>query len=605
MAAAALALALLGTALSGFVKARGPDLYEGDRPFRFVGANLRVMHGARWRVHYDEVLAQAARDGLRVGRIWALGEGEPDAEPWRRQEDLFRAGPEGWIDEAYLQLDRVLAAARRHGVRLIVTLSNHWKDYGGAPQYLRWIGIDELDEIFGSRDHFYSDPRIRAAYAAHVERLLARKNSLDGTPYVDEPAILAWELMNESQVESVSGAAARRAWVAWAAGLIKARDRNHLVGPGLLGYPASPFPEERAEWIATHRLPEIDYCDAHLYPRSSLRVRTPADLDAFIDDLAQLARYVVRKPLVIGEFGVPTQGASFRGLPVVRWIDRLLARARLDELAGALIWIYEPNLGASDDYGVFTDDLRAAPIRRSLARAAALAAAEPEASGPRNPALGPARGETPLLDFHVELPGRATPLDRWTPEPAATGRPPLVLELPPEGYARARWEHVGTWAGGAVVHTYGARTGYFEYRFRRPSGAAGPPAALELRARLSSEYPGAVSPSDGVSRVDLLVDGRRGASFQAFPDDGRGRWYTVTIDDPQLLAPLGRGGVHALRLEVAPGPEAHGVCIYGGPGRQGGVPDAAPALLRWRPATAGGRAVYSARPPGQKEAPSP
>ena len=42
---------------------------------------------------------------------------------------------------------RQIAAAERAGIRLIVTLSNSWSDYGGVPRYLRWVGRwrDALD----------------------------------------------------------------------------------------------------------------------------------------------------------------------------------------------------------------------------------------------------------------------------------------------------------------------------------------------------------------------------------------------------------------------------------------------------------------------------
>src|SRR5262245_61626742 len=194
-------LALAVAALSGFVSVKGADFVENGKPFHFVGATLAVMHGEPARTHYEDIIAGAASDGLKVGRVWALGEGEPDAPPWVQKFDLFRAGPEGWLDDAYAHLDRVIVAARKHGLRLIIVLSNHNPDYGGAAAYLKWLGVD-LVGVFGAQDQFYSDERARKAFAAHVERLLTRKNSIDGTPYADDPAIFAWELMNESQVAS-------------------------------------------------------------------------------------------------------------------------------------------------------------------------------------------------------------------------------------------------------------------------------------------------------------------------------------------------------------------------------------------------------------------
>ena len=35
---------------------------------------------------------------------------------------------------------------------------NHWKDFGGMPQYLMWLGIQ------GGVEEFYRSPEARAAY---------------------------------------------------------------------------------------------------------------------------------------------------------------------------------------------------------------------------------------------------------------------------------------------------------------------------------------------------------------------------------------------------------------------------------------------------------
>src|SRR5687767_3350767 len=161
------------------------------------------MHGPRARERAAHTLAEAKKDGLTVGRIWALGEGPADASEWARRHELFRAGPEQFVDGAFAHLDRVVAAARKNGLRLIVTLANHWGDYGGVPMYLRWAGLP--GDGFGATDRFYSDEKTRAHFKAHVARVVER--------YADEPAIFAWELMNESHVDSDEGEAARREFV--------------------------------------------------------------------------------------------------------------------------------------------------------------------------------------------------------------------------------------------------------------------------------------------------------------------------------------------------------------------------------------------------------
>jgi len=177
-----------------FVRVDGSRFTVGGAPFAFVGANLEVMLGEATRARAESTIAAAAADGLTVGRVWALGEGDAQSKPWAQKHQLFRVAPDRWIDDAPVQLDRVLATARAHGLRVIVTLANYWDDYGGIRQYLAWAGLPS--DGFGARDRFFSDERPRAFYRAHVERLLTRTNAITGVAYVDDPTIFAWELMN-------------------------------------------------------------------------------------------------------------------------------------------------------------------------------------------------------------------------------------------------------------------------------------------------------------------------------------------------------------------------------------------------------------------------
>jgi hypothetical protein len=98
-----------------FVKVEGTQFVLGDQPFRFVGANVNPIHGDTDRRSTEALFAALAHDGLPVARVWALGEGRPDASEWEVKYVLFRAGPERVIEETLLHLDRVLLEARRAG----------------------------------------------------------------------------------------------------------------------------------------------------------------------------------------------------------------------------------------------------------------------------------------------------------------------------------------------------------------------------------------------------------------------------------------------------------------------------------------------------------
>jgi mannan endo-1,4-beta-mannosidase len=531
----------------GFVAVAGTRFVVGDRPFAFVGANLEVLHGARNRERAEATLAAARADGLTVGRVWALGEGDRDAPAWRRAE-LFRLAPNEPVEESFVALDRVLAWARAHDLKLIITLCNHWGDYGGVPQYLRWAGLPESG--FAAHDRFFSDDKTRAFYRAHLERIVARVNTVNQIRYADDPTIFAWELMNESSVDSPAGAEARRAWITEMAAFIRARDPHHLITPGIIGYTTRA---ERKEWLAVCSLPQVDYCDSHLYPQTTDEVATLAELAAIIDDRVGLAHHVARKPIVFGEFGFTTVREAWLGAPRARWFRDFLERVFLDGAEGALVWIYQPWSGHARDFGIYvdrgdTDDVRA-ELRAVAARVASALPVE------KNARLAGARGDRPLYD-----PYRVA---------RRSGHPRLVddgfgrrtVELAPEEFAVGRWERVGSWDGGPLTHAYGAGDGFFEWRFAAPAAAA---RRVEIVARVSSEWPGTSAPPDGGSRVAVRLDGALVGELDAVPDDGAGRVERLTVGDPALVARL-RGGAHTLRLEVAPGARANGLCVYGLP----------------------------------------
>jgi mannan endo-1,4-beta-mannosidase len=330
--------------------------------------------------------------------------------------------------------------------------------------------------------------------------------------------------------------------------LVRRLDGNHLVVPGLIGY---NLELERRAWIRMCRLPEVSFCDQHMYPEEHLRTRGVANLLSAIDDRVQLAHNVVRKPIVFGEFGFDKGPTGAR----VAWHRRFLERVFHDGGNGALVWIYQPALHWKRTYPVLIDKPHHLSLRRALSAIARVAAAG--AVRNRNPAINAEAGDRPLAPTHAMMVRAARPHGRWAVSRAEPHT--AVLSIPVDRFSRAWFEEAGSWDGGILVHAYGRRTGWFEYRF---AGPAFVPSRLEIRARLSSEYPGATAPPDGYSRVKVLVDGSQLTVVRARPDDGVGAWYTISVTDTAVLERL-RGGAHALRFQVDGGPEGNGLAIYG------------------------------------------
>ena len=54
----------------------------------------------------------------------------------------------------------MISEARKHKIRLILSLCNNWKGYGGKAQYVRWGKEAGLD--LTSDDDFFTDPTIKS-----------------------------------------------------------------------------------------------------------------------------------------------------------------------------------------------------------------------------------------------------------------------------------------------------------------------------------------------------------------------------------------------------------------------------------------------------------
>ncbi len=554
------------SAPSQFVGVRGTTFTLHGKPFHFLGANVGVLHGPTERRGYRRTLAAAKADGLRVVRIWALGEGARKTSPWIKRWHVFRTGPRGWLPTAPRHLDKVLAHAKRLGLRVMLTLANNWAAYGGVPMYLRWAGLGI--KKYGALDRFFTNKRTQGWFRQHVLRLVNRRSSVTGTRYGDDPTIMAWELFNESR-STPGGFAARRRLIRRTASLIRTHAPEQLVSSGVTEYHTLPL---RQEWLKLCRLREVDFCDAHLYPGESWRLRQGRDLDDILDDRVQLAHHIARKPIVFGEFAFArsiVKRKRLRRRSQRYWVGRFLRRIHFNGAAGAMIWLYLPHSKAKRKYPVWVDHKQSLPLRRTLRRWAKRFRRGP----PRriNPRLGARHGTKPLFKTQITV-KRTPPRHRWKPLLATgtgTGTAPLRrrVEIPVMDFRRARFGDVGYYGAGWIEHVYGDGHGYIEYRVPRLRSRR-KITTLALVLRLSSEFPGTTAPPTGVSRVEIKLSGRVVARLLVAPDDGKGRLQRLVLRDPKLLKQLRRKSL-TLRLEVPWGKQARGLCIYGRLGVQG------------------------------------
>ncbi|EPS60450.1 mannan endo-1,4-beta-mannosidase 2, partial [Genlisea aurea] len=187
---------LVGYAAAGddaFVKSGGDHFVLRGSEFVFNGFNAYwMMHVATdpsARDKVTQVFSQASAVGLTVCRTWAFSDGGYGA---------LQKSP-GVYDER--ALDFVISEANKHGIRLILSFVNNYKDFGGRPQYVQWARNAGV-QINGGDDEFYTNPTVKDYYKNHVAKVVNRVNSITRIAYKDDPTIMAWELINEPRCQA-------------------------------------------------------------------------------------------------------------------------------------------------------------------------------------------------------------------------------------------------------------------------------------------------------------------------------------------------------------------------------------------------------------------
>jgi mannan endo-1,4-beta-mannosidase len=495
-------------AKSPFVRQRGGRFFVGSKPFRFVGANVALMYRDEDRERMPETLRQAAQLGIKVVRVWAFGEGGPndvkpmaDFDDWPRHHS-FRTAPGQWNEDAFVHLDKVIAEAAKNKIYVQLCLTNWWRDTGGVTQYLRWAGInDAADDSykFGINTEkailFYSNPEARRLYREHIEKLVTRRNTITGVVYRDDPAIFGWELMNEAQV--ITGRwAERRAWFAEMSAYVKSLDPNHLVAPGAWGYRSA---SERREWLEDHAISTIDYADVHNYPRDDHDsfVNSPAALKEFIENRAAAA-YAIRKPLVLGEFGMGVEGHN--GASQVEWYRALFDGNARAGAAGVMFWILTPD--ARRGYGVTYSTPRDKELLSEVARASQMFEAVQAAEVPARLQAS----ENHLIPRQFAW-ARTAGDEATLPQMIVREDKSILYQFKPQAANAQRFEKIGGGAG----YIWGSGSGYLEYvvptrEDRRQVSE------IIVRAHIQPVLPIDASQEFVKTRVTLFVEGWNGGS---------------------------------------------------------------------------------------------
>eukprot|EP00897_Mesotaenium_endlicherianum_P010104 jgi/Mesen1/9121/ME000058S08615 len=386
LAAASALLALLcllsaAPAAAGWsiVQRKGANFMVDNKPFYANGFNtywlMQVAAKPSSRHQVDDVLKQAAAKGLTICRTWAFADGAGSSfstlqtSPGRFDESVFRA------------LDYVVATAWKYKIRVILPFVNYWPAYGGTKQYVAWAKAsrgERFDSTRGGFDNaFFTDPAAARIYRFAVYTLLNRRNTVTRQLYKNDPAVFAWELMNEPRCDGCAGALLK--WTAAMARYVKSIDGRHMLTTGAEGFfGAGPFAGSNpdgnqyyqhccGDFVAMHKLPQIDFATFHTHPSDWLTssFKQQAAFVAGWTRAHQAAAAALKKPLLLGEFSFPRSSVYSISYNAVYDSAR-----KKGNFAGALLWILSlhGHFAAQDKYSFFPDDPDAPLLASQSAR---------------------------------------------------------------------------------------------------------------------------------------------------------------------------------------------------------------------------------------------
>jgi mannan endo-1,4-beta-mannosidase len=316
-----------------FVQQKKQQFFLDGKPYYYIGANY--WYGSVLGLQKDknrgvERLRQELdflrSKGITNLRVLAATEGEGMVNGVERVQPPLQTEKGKFNASVLYGLDLLLSEMAKRNMKAVLFLSNNWEWSGGFLQYLRWNGLIE-DSVFRRklgwdemRDYvskFYACETCKKDYLKQVGFVLDHTNKISGKKYVDEPAIMAWELANEPRPMRPAAVDAYKKWIGDVAAFIKSKDKNHLVTTGVEGEMGT---ENLQVFEQIHSNKNIDYLTIHIWPKNWSWFM-PASMEKdFPQVVSKTEDYIskhltiaqkLQKPLVVEEFGLPRDQHSY------------------------------------------------------------------------------------------------------------------------------------------------------------------------------------------------------------------------------------------------------------------------------------------------------
>lgn len=313
-----------------FVTVKDGHFVRDGKPYYYVGTNLwygailgsEGQGGNRARLCRElDALKAAGMDNLR---ILVGSDGERGVKT--KVEPTLQVKPGVYNDTILAGLDYLLMEMGKRHMVAVLYLNNSWEWSGGYGQYLEWAGAGKTPRpnengypaFMKFVSQFASNEKAHQLFYNYVRDIITRTNRYTGIKYVDDPAIMSWQIGNEPRAFDKSQIPAFEKWLSEASALIRSLDKNHLISIGSEGAWGCEGDYDCYEQICADK--NIDYCNVHLWPYNwgwahektlieDLPVSCKNTKDYIDRHLAICEK--IGKPLVMEEFGYPRDGFSF------------------------------------------------------------------------------------------------------------------------------------------------------------------------------------------------------------------------------------------------------------------------------------------------------
>lgn len=375
--------------VDAFVEMREGRFVQDEAPFRFVGVAmpdlLDVAVGDPDAV--GPLLEQAAAMGATVVRTRAYDD-RPFAPTVIQQE------PGVLTNSGLAALDLIIEQAGIAGVKLLLSLGDGGRTYGGPAQYLNWAAMPAADPTDWRA--FFGIGLPREQFKAYVRTIVTRVNARTDLPYRDDPSIMGWIMLDDVDAagvyEDATGDGVSQ-FYADVMPVIVANAPRQLIASGDVGYDINPQSYNQAGdtlrqaglgslldgthqigWLRDLRLEGIHFATLTLDP---IMLGFSGDANAIANLGAAWIRghatisAVEQKPLVMTA-RLPSTGLSVdaRRQIVQAWFDEMLSL----DLAGLAVgdfqapgqvterdtgWSWTPGSDPADPSNVFAAMLQA------------------------------------------------------------------------------------------------------------------------------------------------------------------------------------------------------------------------------------------------------